>query len=385
MPTAREAYLARARARRQHAELMTRYDGLVADPQDLAIDDVVLPANGRLAISSNLPVAAGELRLIVGGEELVAPALAGGQIWRFDWAHKAQSVNVECDVEPATISVYVLDEWQRHRTIAFKLGTYDAISQAYFDAVPGLSDTFKLAVDTLVRGLQVDTDWASLSRLNLYANETRLGARTCVKTLITHTEVKGSEVAPPIFTVNEGYTGIASGDPATSSYLLSNFDPAADATFLDDSAHMGVYVMNNRTVSNSGAMIYGYNTNECGIFAKEGGFNRIVTRCNGTNIYPGTNDVPTTMGHIIAGVRNSGADFYVSKNGVLQNSGAATVVARPSLPSGGLGIFASNPFGATSADSAAIVHFGAGLSDAAVSRISARMNAFMTSLGTNVY
>lgn len=102
--------------RRKYAQDLTRFASYVATPHNLGVSDLIMPANGRLAISSTSASNFGDLQLLDTGRSLSqsAPALSANQIHRLDRYEKGTKINLD---GIGTMSLYVLDEWNRASVI----------------------------------------------------------------------------------------------------------------------------------------------------------------------------------------------------------------------------------------------------------------------------
>lgn len=120
--------LSLSRQKRRRAEtLKSRFAALIATPQTLAggaapaaSAALALPANARLAVSSDVPVAAGAVVVnVAGGRVLGTPALAADQIYEVGYAEAGKEVTLEKTVAgAATLTLYFLDDWKRPSAIA---------------------------------------------------------------------------------------------------------------------------------------------------------------------------------------------------------------------------------------------------------------------------
>lgn len=120
--------LSLSRQKRRRAEtLKSRYAALIASPQTLAggaapatSAALALPANARLAVSSDAPVAAGDVVVnVAGGRVLGTPSLAAGELHEIGFLELGREVTLEKTVAgAATITLYFLDEWKRPSAIA---------------------------------------------------------------------------------------------------------------------------------------------------------------------------------------------------------------------------------------------------------------------------
>lgn len=118
--------------RRQAETLKSRYKALIATPQTLlggaapAVSAALpLPANARLAVSSDAPVAAGAVVVnVAGGRTLGTPALAAGELHELGYIESGREVTLETTIAgAATVSLHFLDEWKRPSVIASSVFT----------------------------------------------------------------------------------------------------------------------------------------------------------------------------------------------------------------------------------------------------------------------
>lgn len=120
--------LALSRQKRRLAEASrSRFSALISTPQTLAGGQapaasaaLALPANARLAVSSDVPVASGEVVVnVAGGRVLGTPALAANQIYEVGYVESGKQITLEKTVAGAgTITLYFLDDWKRPFSIA---------------------------------------------------------------------------------------------------------------------------------------------------------------------------------------------------------------------------------------------------------------------------
>lgn len=120
--------LALSRQKRRRGEtLKSKFATLIGTPQTLAgglapaaSAALALPANARLAVSSDVPVAAGVVVVnVAGGRVLGTPALAANQIYEVGYIEAGKQVTLEKTVAGAgTITLHFLDDWKRPSSIA---------------------------------------------------------------------------------------------------------------------------------------------------------------------------------------------------------------------------------------------------------------------------
>lgn len=118
--------------RRRSEALKSRYKALIESPQTLAggvapaaSAALALPANARLAVSSDAPMAAGVVVVnVAGGRVLGTPALAAGELHEIGYLEIGKEITLEkTTAGAATITLYFLDEWKRPREIASSVFT----------------------------------------------------------------------------------------------------------------------------------------------------------------------------------------------------------------------------------------------------------------------
>lgn len=122
---ARPAVLYKARERRRAAADFKKFGPDIASPFDLGAaapaaplpNAYPVPANARLAVSFSVPVAAGQLTINYGDRALGTTALAADQVRLLDWVERAVEVTIQSAIA-GTVTLYVLDEWNRPSAIA---------------------------------------------------------------------------------------------------------------------------------------------------------------------------------------------------------------------------------------------------------------------------
>lgn len=103
-----------------------RFRDLIRAPQTLnggpapgASASIKIPANARLAVSSDVPVGIAEIGVGVGNNVLKTSDLSANQIYRVGYAEAGKYVWLQKDTPgSATLSLYILDEFGVPRLIA---------------------------------------------------------------------------------------------------------------------------------------------------------------------------------------------------------------------------------------------------------------------------
>src|SRR5262245_60248052 len=99
MPTAREAFVARAVKRRKYAQNVSKFATLKATPFDFTGgEELTLPADALLAISFDGAVEAGEFEIVLGGVTYGTPDLAENQLHRLPLARAGSVVTMSSSI-----------------------------------------------------------------------------------------------------------------------------------------------------------------------------------------------------------------------------------------------------------------------------------------------
>jgi hypothetical protein len=258
-------------------------------------------------------------------------------------------------------------------------GGADAATTAWIAAVVSaggtVSGTQQGFVDTLIKGLKTDSLFSAMDRIWLYASENAQQASIDIVNLATH-----SLVNAPSFTASQGYTG-----NGTSSYINTGFTPSVNGVnYTQNSASFGTYIRNNRTTGgNATAMSTDISsTAPCRWQPHWSGSQGNFNINDG-----GFVDVSTSTAQGFWGVSRTGSSataVYLNSSGTAIFSGSA---ASSGLASTAFFVLAGQAGGAGdfSADQIAVSFAGAGLSSGQWVNFQSRINAYMTSLTTNVY
>ena len=246
--------------------------------------------------------------------------------------------------------------------------TEDPDATAYLNAQStSPSANERSLVNTLVKGIKADGDWATLDWLVLHAAESaqagRLNVRVPSKSM--------SAVNAPTFTANRGFTG-----DATAAYLDAGepFGAAGTAYSLND-AGFGIWI--NLTGPNAGARSsIGNIANSLRI-----GISPRSTAGNETfQINDGTADVLMTGTASHNGHRTASRTGLAVKRGFYNGSRVADLTtASTAINTTNISVLRSGT-GYTD-NRVAVSYWGAGLSDAAVGRIHARLNTYLNAKG----
>lgn len=115
MPTAAETAAYFSRKRRKASQNVKAYRFLAAAPGD-ADAGILLPAGGRLAVSSTSATVEGDLVVQIGGEVVTAPGGPANTIFRLSWGERGETAKVT--VHPGQATLYILDEWMQATIVA---------------------------------------------------------------------------------------------------------------------------------------------------------------------------------------------------------------------------------------------------------------------------
>lgn len=244
----------------------------------------------------------------------------------------------------------------------------DAVTPPWVAAVVlaggSVSAAQQARVKALGKSLKGSGIWSKLDRLWLHAAEDEFQA-----TIDIVANATASKVGTPTFTASQGYTGNAGG----TSFIDSGFNPTtAGGKHSQASSSFGVYTRTNIAAAGSNASIGAFD----GTYVT-----RLYPRFTDGNCYWTVNGVGNataallpTQGMYAVSADSAQADFY--KNG-----------AHIQTAVGGAAGLANVDFwiGYTSDDQHAISFIGGFLTAAEIAQLTVACNAYMTSLGTNVF
>jgi hypothetical protein len=241
----------------------------------------------------------------------------------------------------------------------------------------------KTAYATLIDGLVADGIWTKLDALWIIAAAAAATAHTNLK----QTSFTLSAVGGVSFAVDLGYTPVT----ATSDYLNTNYTPTtASGNMALNSGSMGVYILTNDTAGDNASCEMGCVLVGDQLVIQTGLFSStwFAFGCNdaGGNaaVGPGTSRGMWAISRTAA----SGAGAKTAyRNGSSITSAGTTSTSMVALP---VFIGSNNNNGTTgqgppNPHQYAAAFLGGGLTGAEVTTLSSRINAYMTTLGINVY
>ena len=236
------------------------------------------------------------------------------------------------------------------------------------------STTDKTRYDALISGLVTDTDFARLDALYILAAPDRTAA---VLNLIQN-NYNAVEHGTVTFTASVGYTGNGS-----DFYLDTGFNPetATSPHYVQDSASFGAYVLTDLSSGLNLHILGSSDSGEALLAPYYGG----VTYWDINSSFAGTSSSSNAKGLWI--VTRTGASATA-----LYRNGSTTAVDTGStssndVPHSAFYLFCVNrgsPSDFTALQASA-AFLGEALTSAAMARIAARINTFMTAYGINVY
>ena len=256
----------------------------------------------------------------------------------------------------------------------------DAATTAWVNAVVAaggsVGATQRGYVNTLITSLKAHSLWTIQERIWLHASENIKQATIDIVNLGVATEVSS-----PSFTASQGYTGNGS-----SSYLDTGWSSGSNYT--QNSASISAYIRTSRAGNNNYAALARVDTATTGtsdmIWPLSGGvFSYDVNDGAFSNQPANTN----AQGFWTAS-RTGASTLALYKNSNSTAFGTATTASGSLASNTNFYIGArSNNNSAEwfSTDQIAITTIGAGMSAANVAQFQTDLNAYMTSLGTNVY
>jgi hypothetical protein len=270
-----------------------------------------------------------------------------------------------------------------NRRLNAPASSLDASTIAWVNAVVAAGGSVSAArqtiVNTLITSLKTHSLWTIQDRIWLHASENSQQATIDIVNLGVATPVNS-----PTFTADQGYAGNGS-----SSYLDSGLSASSATNYVRDSGSVSSYVRTSRS-SGAGGVNIGFHA-----AASTGSMTALFTYTNGFINYDLNNAQFTAQ---VGGQPNAQGFFTSVRTGasaqaVYKNS-SSTAVATNTTSS--IAVPALNFFiGARNQDATpvnylsdqlAITTIGSGMTDGTnVAQFQTDLNAYMTSLGTNVY
>lgn len=236
------------------------------------------------------------------------------------------------------------------------------------------SNTDKTRYDALISGVVTDGDFSTLDALYIWAAPDRTAA---VLNLIQNA-YNATENGTVSFSAYHGYTG----DKSTF-FLDTGFQPntASSPQYTLNSSSLGVYIQSNFTSSFDGFVVGASNVGQAAIFDFNGGNAQYFVNGSGKNAATATSQglwvATRTASNAVALYRNGSTTAFDTDTN-----------ASDFVPHRTIYFFGENDSGSLSLPSQAQMSagfIGGGLSSAAMARIAARINTFMTAYGINVY
>jgi hypothetical protein len=246
------------------------------------------------------------------------------------------------------------------------------VSDGFLSRATGFGPNRTAACRALIDGLASDGVWEKLDAFYIYSS---LDQTNAVLNLV-EPRYTATKHGSPAFTVDQGFTGV---DLSTTVYLDSGFAPStAAANFLQDAAHIGVYVNNNAIGHSGGAVAIGFS--EDGVYhtdiAPRFEDGTSILRVNGNpGVVTSSSD---STGHWVA-TRTDSLTTVAYRNGSSLGSHSASSSGNPTLSiftlarnsTGPSSDFAGGPY------QIAIAHMGGALTGTDVTNLYSRINTFV--------
>ena len=266
-------------------------------------------------------------------------------------------------------------------------GCADANVVAWRNAVIAASGTVSPAqegyVCTLVGSLKSHSLFSVQDRIWLHASE-----NTQQATIDLVSAAVATPVSAPTFAASQGYT--FSG----ANYIDTGYAPFTNGTnFLRDSSSISTYVRTSRTSTNNGTAIgmfdAGGNGNQ-GIILPLGGSSLLSYDVNNSQFTAQVTNSPANAQGFYTATRTGASvqAVYKNSNSTALATNTTASIALPNVSPPTFYIGARNQNGTAnlfSTDQIAVTVLGGGLTGANAAQLQTDINAYMTSLGTNVY
>jgi hypothetical protein len=256
--------------------------------------------------------------------------------------------------------------------------SYDPATIAWANAVVadggGVSSNEEGYVDTLIKGLKADGIWSNLDRLWLLASENTHEAKIDLVNLQSNTNNGAT------FNADQGYAGNGS-----TSYVDSGYAPSTSGVNLSqNSASFGIY---DRTDDTGGDSDFGgedtAGANALTVSLRSGNeIKWFVNDSTGQFDYPTTDAgmwVTTRTGASAGAVYHDGPQFDTTTNTSSGLTSSSIYISGGSDYGSGTAIINANT------DQISAVSIGGGLTSTQAANLSSLINAYMTSIGSNVY
>ena len=251
---------------------------------------------------------------------------------------------------------------------------YNSDFQAVHDAFTTKpSSTYAGYWNTMVE--EIGTYWDSLDVFYFYAVHTNTAGEALLNWKLPGT-YNATAYNTPTFTAYEGFTG-----NGTTQYIDCNWNPAANGVnYVQNSASMIIYVRTNVAAAGWHGTIGNADNKNCGIRNQAGTGAWIVTNDNT---------------YVNVALANSSGMFINTRTAAAVNKLYRNSTAIINATSASTGVPTHNPYclacnddnvaGGFRADQVACYGFGAGMSQATVTKVSDAINKCLTSMGKNVY
>lgn len=262
-----------------------------------------------------------------------------------------------------------------------RASSLDAATTAWINAVVAAGGTVGTAqqgyVDTLIRSLKAHSLWSVSDRIWLHASENAQQATIDIVNLGVATPVSA-----PTFTANEGYTGNGS-----SNYLNSGYSGSVNGVnFVRDSCSIHTYVRVSRT-TNSLASVGFYDSAATGTAFYFAPFFNSAFSYDTQNAFTLTSAAVADAIGFWTSTRTGSTATAVYKNGS-STAVSTTAIASTALVNLNFYILARNNSATADwfdSDQVSVTAMTAGMTGADALQFRADINAYMTSLGKNVY
>lgn len=269
------------------------------------------------------------------------------------------------------------------RLIMRRRNSLDASTIAWVNAVVGAGGTVSAArqtvVNTLITSLKSHSLWNVHDRIWLFAAENSQAS------LIDIVNLSSAANSSATFTADQGYAGNAS-----TTFVNTNFAGSTNGVnYTQNSASMSCYVRTSRsTAANKAAVSFnddgGGKTSR---FFPHASGSVIIAGLNINNSFPQTGTTSNAQGfYTISRTGSATTDVYKNSNttAIFSPTTTSTALSATTFYVGAENVQVSaDAF--FSDDQIAVVAFGAGLSAADAAQFQTDINAYMTTLGTNVY
>lgn len=113
--------------RRKAAQALKAYSALISSPSNLgsvaadaSLNDLVLPASARLAVSLDKNTSAGDITVTVNGRAIGVKGGASGTRFLLGFQEKGRKLSIKrgASALAGALSVYVIDDWGHAKKIA---------------------------------------------------------------------------------------------------------------------------------------------------------------------------------------------------------------------------------------------------------------------------